>query len=280
MGLFRKTLSSVAGVSRLQHAIDKLLADIVRRSEQGLEECTVSFSQRDVGVTWSLDTATPVVVQAIQDTGHTVLGVESELTHVMLRVRPRPASRPSVFQAESPSAPSSFDRLSTAPAMGPPPPPHEGGEPGYIYVWVARYGPSSRAVTISDTDRESIVRQALMMERQGEMLLQLTWSGRPDELTTRSERVWTRRGGWSPPASEQRPFQPRHALFRDLAAGERFFSVDGPHEWEKIHLTGARRTDGSHAEIFIDPYEQLDGWTWFMPPDARLRQDRASSRVR
>lgn len=92
MGLLRKMAIAATGIAPLEKTVDRLLQDIELRAQQGLTDFVVSFSQGDIGVRNRLDVATPLVVDRIQDAGHSVLAVDSPdggWSYVVnLRVRP------------------------------------------------------------------------------------------------------------------------------------------------------------------------------------------------
>lgn len=71
----------------LQKTISRLLDSIETRRAQGMDECTVSYTDADVGLL-GLDTATPAIVDALQDAGHAVTRVTSGPHRVDLQVRP------------------------------------------------------------------------------------------------------------------------------------------------------------------------------------------------
>lgn len=93
MGMFRKVVAAGTCAGALERTIEKVLAEIDQRAAQGLDEFTVSFTEKDIGIMNRADVVTPMIVGAVQDAGHAVVGISDPYGNYTISMRVRPAAR-------------------------------------------------------------------------------------------------------------------------------------------------------------------------------------------
>lgn len=94
VNIWQRVGRALLGANPLDRAIERVLHDIEIRGRRGLPEVTVSISQAEIGSFRTLPKITPVVVERLQEAGHSVLSADAPngdwTCIVSLRVRPRP----------------------------------------------------------------------------------------------------------------------------------------------------------------------------------------------
>jgi hypothetical protein len=66
----------VLGRNKVRRAVDKILVEIERGANGGLEVMTVTLKSTDIPISYSLDTVLPIVVDSIQRAGYAVRGTQ------------------------------------------------------------------------------------------------------------------------------------------------------------------------------------------------------------
>jgi hypothetical protein len=79
----------ILGRNKVGRAVDKILAEIKRGANGGLEVMTVTLRNTDIPISYSLDTVLPLVVDSIQRAGYAVSSThfDAELVVAMITVR-------------------------------------------------------------------------------------------------------------------------------------------------------------------------------------------------